>query len=93
MRPVNAHFTNHKSNKMESISTEYKVLSSHDSEYIEIQLPVIGETEKAICFDTYSGYLPKEKKAWIPKSQMKIINMGPDSGIRYFVKKWLYTKF
>lgn len=78
---------------MKSIKAEYEALSRQDSEYIEIQLPVIGETEKAICFDTYTGYLPKEKKVWIPKSQMKIIEMGSDSGIRYFVKKWLYTKF
>lgn len=78
---------------MQSIKSEYEALSRQDSEYIEVQLPVIGETEKAICFDTYNGYLPKEKKVWIPKSQMKIIEMGADSGIRYFVKKWLYTKF
>lgn len=78
---------------MKTSQTEYEVLSKQDSEYIEIQLPIVGETEKAICFNSYNGYLEKEKKVWIPKSQMKIIEMGADSGIRYFVKKWLYTKF
>lgn len=72
-------------------SDEYMALSMQTSGYFECQLPIISETEKAICFDTYSGYLNKEKRVWIPKSQIQIVSFSKDDcGKRYFIKKWLY---
>lgn len=69
----------------------YRILSN-DKDYIEVQLEVIGETEKAICFNVYNGHLSgHEKKCWIPKSQTKEVT-DPDFGRRMFVKTWLATK-
>lgn len=72
----------------------YNKLSDSNSGYIEIQLPVIQQSDKAICFDDDNSFLGNmQKKVWIPKSQVEIIDLGKDAGIRYFVKKWLYSKF
>jgi len=74
------------------LSEKYQQLSSQNSGYFECQLPVINESEKAICFNAYKGHLDHIKNVWIPKSQCVIIDCGKDVGIRYFVKNWLYTK-
>lgn len=70
----------------------YRLLSADTANYFECQLPILNETEKAICFDTYTGYLANTRPTWIPKSQMRIVDLGKDSGIRYFVKNWLHSK-
>lgn len=77
---------------MEAIE-QYRKLSANTTEYFECQLPVVAETEKAICFDADRGHLNKTKEVWLPKSQMVILDLGRnDGGIRYFVKNWLYPK-
>ena len=63
--------------------------------YQEIQLEVLQETEKAICFNAYAGYLDNIKKVWIPKSQMIIKDTICGDGTivkQYFVKNWLLHK-
>lgn len=70
----------------------YRSLNGANSGYTEIQLPVLAETEKAICFDNYTGYLNHTKPVWMPKSQMQIVDGGAEFGVRYFVKNWLITK-
>ena len=71
---------------------KYNELSNSKSGYFECQLPVITETEKAICFDSYNGYLNHNKQIWIPKSQCVILNLGIEIGTRYFIKNWLFNK-
>lgn len=63
----------------------YKKMASMTDEYFECQLPVLNESEKAICFDSSSSDLTT-KGVWIPKSQMVIVDLRPDLGIRYFIK-------
>ena len=77
---------------MEALHEEYRILSSKTSEWIEVQLPILAETEKAICFDSCRADFGSHA-VWIPKSQMRILDLGEDSGIRYFIKVWLYKKF
>ena len=65
------------------------------NQFEEIQLPIISETDKAICFDTYAGHLDHVKKVWIPKSQMIIKDTICGVGTlikQYFVKNWLLSK-
>lgn len=57
----------------------------------EIQLPIEAETEKAICFNTYSGFLDHKRNKWIPKSQCEIIE-NPTFGKRVFVTNWAYNQ-
>lgn len=76
---------------MTEVRKRYLELSLQDSGYFECQQPILSETEKAICFDTSRSWLSDQHKGvWIPKSQMIILDMGMDSGVRYFVKNWLY---
>lgn len=85
---------NQNSENFQDLQDQYREISS-DPNYFETQLPIICETEKAICFNIYSGHLPKEKAAWIPKSQMVIVKFGNgvgEIGDRYFVKNWLASK-
>ena len=68
---------------------------SNTIQYEEVQLDIIAETDKAICFDTYSGHLNHIKKVWIPKSQMIIKDTECGDGTiikQYFVKTWLLSK-
>lgn len=68
-------------------------MSAKTNEYFECQMPVLNESEKAICFDADNSHLTNQHRGvWIPKSQMVIIDLNPDSGIRYFIKNWLYSK-
>jgi len=69
----------------------YRDLQSDVYNYIEIQSEVIAETEKAICFD-FSRSDIGQRPVWVPKSQMQIVELGSDSGIRYFIKVWLWNK-
>lgn len=65
------------------------------NQFEEVQMEIISETEKAICFNTYSGHLDHIKKVWIPKSQMIIKDTicGDGSQIKqYFVATWLLSK-
>ena len=72
---------------------QYRSLSANTAEYFECQLPVLSESEKAICFDADKSHLSdKHRGVWLPKSQIIILDLGKDSGIRYFVKNWLYSK-
>ena len=78
---------------MTQIQEQYRELSAKTAEYFECQMPVMNETEKAICFDADNSHLSNQHRGvWIPKSQMKILDMGADSGTRYFIKNWLYRK-
>lgn len=64
-------------------------------QFDEIQLEVLAETDKAICFNTYSGHLDHTKKVWIPKSQIIIKDTECGDGTiikQYFVKNWLLSK-
>jgi len=71
----------------------YKELSKQDSGYFECQLPVLHETDKAVLFDADNSHLIDQHRGiWMPKSQMQILDLGKDSGIRYFIKNWLYNK-
>lgn len=84
------------SNQKQIIMTNqdlYNIYDNPNSGYFEVQLSVISETEKAICFNTYYGDLNHIKKTWIPKSQMKIIDLGENAGTRYFIKNFLSNKF
>lgn len=74
------------------LKNRYNNLSSINSGYFECQLQVLDETDKAICFNTYNGHLDKEKRVWIAKSQIEILDLGSDAGVRYFIKNWLYSK-
>jgi hypothetical protein len=72
---------------MEEIKVKYDQLSRSDSGYFECQMPVLNETTKAICFDADNSHLSNQHRGvWIPKSQMHILDMGADSGVRYFVR-------
>lgn len=76
-----------------TIQEQYRKLSANTAEYFECQLPILSESEKAICFDASKSHLSSNHRGvWLPKSQMVILDMGKDSGVRYFVKNWLYAK-
>lgn len=77
-------------NTLKSAHDEYRRLNN-DNQYFECQLEIIAETEKAICFNNYRGYLPKKQGVWIPKSQMQFIE-HKDFGRRVFIKNWLLSK-
>jgi hypothetical protein len=64
-------------------------------QFEEVQLPIVQETQNAICFNTYAGYCDMYKKVWIPKSQMIIKDTECGDGTitkQYFVKNWLLSK-
>jgi hypothetical protein len=64
-------------------------------QFQEVQLPIVHETESAVCFNTYAGYCDMYKKVWIPKSQMIIKDTECGDGTlikQYFVKNWLIKK-
>jgi hypothetical protein len=78
---------------MKTVRDQYSELSRQDSGYFECQMSVLNETEKAICFDADNSHLSTQHRGvWVPKSQMEILDMGNDSGVRYFIKNWLYPK-
>lgn len=71
----------------------YKEMSAKTNEYFECQMPILNESEKAVCFDADNSHLSSQHKGvWIPKSQMVIIPFTGDCDTRYFIKNWLYTK-
>ena len=80
---------------------QYQKLSQHGSGYFEIQLPIIAETERAICFDNSRSDLGKPVPVWIPKSQMKVVEyelaedfiFSQHSNNRHFAKNWLHPFF
>lgn len=75
------------------VKEQYRKLSANTAEYFECQLPILAESEKAVCFDASQSHLSTNHKGvWLPKSQMIILDMGEDSNFRYFVKNWLYAK-
>ena len=64
-------------------------------QFQEVQLEVVNETDKAICFNNYSGHLNHVKNVWVPKSQMIIKDTECGDGTitkQYFVKNWLISK-
>ena len=64
-------------------------------QFEEVQLPIVQETQNAICFNTYAGYCDMFKRVWIPKSQMIIKDTECGDGTlikQYFVKNWLLSK-
>lgn len=82
---------NQKQYEIDAVHTTYRRLSEQNSGYFECQLPVLHETEKAICFDADKSHLSNQHRGvWIPKSQMEILHMEVDT--RYFIKSWLYSK-
>jgi len=71
----------------------YSEMASKTAEYFECQMPILDQTEKAICFDASNSHLSSNhRKVWVPKSQMVIIPFEGDCDTRYFVKNWLYSK-
>lgn len=77
---------------------QYRELCEINSGYFEAQLPILAETETAICFDKDSSVSRnREVPVWIPKSQMKIVEFETasdyvktrDCDSRYFIKNWL----
>ena len=83
MRLTNAHILNQNQISMKSLQFE------------EVQLPIVQETQNAICFNTYAGYCDMYKKVWIHKSQMIIKDTECGDGTitkQYFVKNWLLSK-
>lgn len=81
--------------EIDRVHETYNSLSQQNSGYFECQLPVLNETEKAICFDADNSHLTNQHRGvWVPKSQMEILDMiEAGSGTRYFIKNWLYSKF
>lgn len=78
---------------MSTPQDQYRQLSESTSGYFECQLPTLNESEKAICFDADHSHLSNQHRGvWIPKSQMQILDLGKDVGVRYFIKNWLYSK-
>lgn len=47
---------NQKSKTM-TIQEQYRKLSANTAEYFECQLPILSESEKAICFDASNSHL------------------------------------
>lgn len=70
----------------------YDDLSKDFNNWIEVQCNILSETNKAICFDLTTSDFGKKKFAWFPKSQMIILDLGNEAGIRYFVKTWIWNK-
>lgn len=68
-------------------------------DYSQVQLPVIAETEKAICFQVGISWIDKGSPVWIPKSQMHIViktevMLGePFIDRRFYVATWLCRKY
>lgn len=81
-------------NQLKENKERYNELNNSQSGYFECQMQVLKETDKAICFNKYAGYLNHEKPVWVPKSQMVILDLGKnEAGTRYFIKNWLYKNF
>jgi len=79
---------------VDEVQREYQELTKQGSGWYEIQLPLIHETAKGLCFDADRTWNSNtQKPVWMPKSKMKILDLRhTGSGFRYFVPYWLYKK-